>query len=278
MKTGVKNRLLTTAATERARKARFLTPLFALAIAIAVTLALGFLLDTCNLLWIRMKGEAEAIVRPATLGWFLLAVPLSLGTSILMWDRINNFLLGPPPPNFSLDYVLESNATPPWLLKSVTAVVIGFGLLSALNVRKHARLTEDGIVEQRALSLSENIHSYSRVSSVTMARYHVSSSRDHRSGPSQAPAVFVSFDDGTRWSVKDSELSLDPAVNAEIANRIAEHSRVRVDYSKKIIDQPTPKEQRAATLRGVIFFTGVYIALAIFLRYLRSRKSFIKSA
>jgi hypothetical protein len=114
-----------------------------------------------------------------------------------------------------------------------------FAFVGGLNIRKHVRLTQLGIRDQRALALQEQFYPYRTVIAVEMSHHCQPGPEGSRGGPSRHRVLFIYFKDGNRWSLVDSELTEDEQVNTNIANQIALHTGLTVRYPEKIVDAPT---------------------------------------
>jgi hypothetical protein len=238
MRRGEKNRRLRVQSEKRVRDAEVWSLAIFLGLIVVLTTAIGFALREANSLYTSRAGEAIALLRPAPVLWYMAAGPVAfaIATLILISSRVRTLLAGPEPPSFSTGWYLFTGKEPGWLKTGAIAFLILCAAALLAGVRKHARLTDRGIVNQAAFGRGEVFHSYSEVKEVMLARHWVSS-RHEFGRPSKDRALYVRFTDGEVWSPMTAGLWATSKRSADLASSISARSGVPTTYPAEIFDR-----------------------------------------
>lgn len=213
---------------------------FACALVVA-TLGVGGLLFGLHRLYAADDGTGSIVLSSRAMLWFVGSLPIATCISALTVVRVHEWLLGPPPAFFSVDYFLAKGPLPPFLkigLHVVLGILAAGGLLA---VRSHTRLTKSAIVEQGALAIRPRTYAYSEIERITMSRYYVHASRRTSEHITSKRSLFVYFKDGSQWSPGYAEFEDGAVPESALAEHIT--ARGRTDLVPK-------RSRRLAPTRG----------------------------
>jgi hypothetical protein len=219
-------------------RAEILTVLYVIAVTAALTCGLGCLLWGANRAYSNLLPVQGMRLYPATVIWFMQAFIIGGCVAFLTCERLHARLLGPEPVVFSVEYTMAAGACPGLLKKALALAAFSLSLIAINNIRKHAILTESGIIDQRAMALSAHRYSFSAINRITLSRVYVHPSKSSVGHVSQSRSLFIWFQDGERWSLKDAELHSNN--ERSVAELLASRSRHTVEYPDEVVDLPDP--------------------------------------
>ena len=176
---------------------------------------------------------------------------MAAGTSFLSSEMVNRRLLGPKPNFFNWRCSFAAGDLPPFLKIPLVLMLVCATAMAGSSVRKYVEFCDKGIIEQRALALFPKEHLYSQVRAVTMSHYY-SFSRGRGGYVAPGRALYLFFQDGSRWSARGSDFNLHPAREREIAARVSKLSGVPISYPDAVLDHPQPSSRMNAVINGVI--------------------------
>jgi len=208
-----------------------------------LTFALGWILSICHAAYMQTLPSALIVLEPPVTVWFLYAFFVAGGVATLLIDPLMEIYVGVPLSHPSASSYIQN---PRWLKIGAAIVVCLLGPVAISGIRKHVRITQSGISDQRALAWREHYYPYSAVQDVALAYYWINGSKSSRGHVSSAPGVFVFLKDGTRWSPKDAEL---PTVRSqEIAAVISAHTGRQIVMPDTVVDSPADASGRGGPI------------------------------
>jgi hypothetical protein len=231
-----------------------------------VTGILGTALRVTNRAYATITQTGEIPLYPATAIWFVMAGLIGFCLAFLTCESVNSYLLGPPPPVFSPEYVSAAGPMPRILKRAYVAAVIALCFIAILNVRKHAVLTNSAIVEQRALAFSTTQYRFSDISRITMSRFFIPASKSSRAHISASRSIFLWLRNGDRWSLKDSELFI--ANPESLAEYLATRCNLTVEYPETALDVPDPADVARRT-RNLLLCIALVVLIAASVRAMK---------
>jgi hypothetical protein len=227
-----------------------------------LTCVLGWILGACHAAYMRTLPSALIVLEPPATVWFLYAVFVAAGVATLLIDFLMEIYVGVPLTHPSASSYIQN---PRWVKIVAAVVVCVLGPVAVLGVRKHVRITQSGISDQRALAWREHYYPYSEVQDVALAYYWINGSKGSRGHVSSTPGVFVFLKDGTRWSPKDAELPT--ARSEEISAVISDHTGRQVVTPDTVVDSPAGGTESG----GLIVLLGYGALLCAWFWLLRRR-------
>ena len=238
MRRGEQDRRATEQAGRRASRAVILGGLFIVGATIAGTGLLSLVLDGANLALAHRQGRAVFLLRPHWFIWIMIAFPMAAPAALLAYDPLVRRLKGPPPPRWSIEYLMVFDSTPRMVRLSLVAVIGVFALISLYNIPYHVRVTDGGIYVAEPGAWRESPTLHREVARVSLARYYVAGSRGRRGGPSHARGLFITDRKGGVWTPVCSTLDVKPERSAEIALFVASRAGVPVQYPNAVVGAP----------------------------------------
>ncbi|MFN7922533.1 MAG: hypothetical protein U0Q16_20685 [Bryobacteraceae bacterium] len=222
----------------RIRRANVLTALSFAAIAIIGAIVLGTSLWAANRAF---APNAAVVLYPPVGIWFMLSGMAAVCCAVVCLGPIYSRLLGPPPEIHNFEYSASSAPMPAFLTNLYAAAGSLLLLAALLAVRKFAVFTETALVEQQALEWQRRVSAYSDIREVSMSRYYAPSRGGANGVITSDRALFIWFQDGTRWSPWRSELHLVPGQEHEIAARLTRCCGLSLTYPEDAVGLPPPR-------------------------------------
>jgi hypothetical protein len=225
---------------------------------------IGLALWGCNAVYVKSRPANLLVIRPPAEIWFLAYLMTAFCGFILLYDAWLRRYLGPEPSGFSVNYILASWPIPKLMRKVVIVFVFISAAVALGHVRKHVRFTGSEIIEQTAFRLREDVHTYNGINRLLMAHYFVTGYRGRPGRPTRDRHLFVYFSEGSRWSLKDAYLPVNPEVEESVTELVTRHTNVRIEFPDEVIDQPpfrSAEQHRKANAVGLAVTVGFGIAL-----------------
>lgn len=257
----------------RVGNAELLALLYLVGATAALTFVLGGVLRVANDLYSRPDNGAEIVLQPGRFSLYMASGLVGFPVAFLTCGRVHRRLLGRPPDTFSVDYAIAASPYPSWLKRMTVIFLAVASVVAILNVRKHATIGSAFIVDQLALSFVADWYPLNGVSGVEMSRYHVAGTKYSPPHISDAPGLFVKFQDGRTWSPQRAELDVKDQVS--LAEVISSRSGKPVRYTSDIEGIPDEAGVRRRTRIGLNVGGGLIIlAVALWAarRHIKARR------